>query len=152
MTLLYRTFLSSDQTTFLKTFDSKGRNVNIFPKIKIANLQNLSIILLTRRQKLHLLSIVTKETTYKYNLFFQKQYYRIPYIIYFALSLSIHRKIKKTFPKIFIFSKSNIFSLFDIVTKETTSISTQDVYKDNPRSRYIKWLYRQKLFSHPIKR
>ena len=51
-------------------------------------------------------------------------------LYYLLYSFSIYPLQDQTFPKIFVFSKNNIFSLLDIVTKEITSISTR--YKDNP--------------------
>ena len=56
MTISTETFLSSDQTI---TLPKNIRNINVFSKIKIANLQNLSTHYITYygRQKLHLLSI-----------------------------------------------------------------------------------------------
>lgn len=79
---------------------------------------------------------------------FLKQYYKIVYIIYFVLSLSVHRKIKH-------FQK---YSYFPKVTSSLYSISSQKkqlpyqlkMSTKTTRSRYITLLYRQKLFSHQM--
>ena len=70
-------------------------------------------------RKLFSITLLSIEITYEYNfnLFFQKQYYKIVYITYFALSLFVHRKIKQTFPKTFVFSKTRIFRGIILLTR-----------------------------------